>query len=782
MRILLLLIACLPLTRADDLVSYALVQREGRTVIQASTGDVIPWAAFSMGVDHSVAAWKPKQQPPVEAGIRLFQLPLWATERAGYWDNPFTSLDGEPVVEPRPHSWPEQVAGMLQLAPDARFIMRFSIIPDTAWRAAHPDHYPTINAHGGGMLKDGKGILPSLASADALAAAEQTIRDTVAWCERQPWRNRIVGYTLFVFGEGATEVALFNELFDDSPVMQDAFRVFAAEKYETDAALQHAWREPAVTLANVTVPTRDGWFAKKQELHLKHWPEPALVQRELDYFLLQKQLWHRYWSAAFTALQTATAARPVLKGADNLKQHMLGWLHNASFEADWADNPLDTYAAIMLATGELGAAPLLDHPGLDMIQTPGMYYNRAMGYAWEAEGLTDSLTLRGKVNFMEADMRTWVNRDLASKYRPEGTLIPDAGAFLTQPEVKAGFDRTLAWALSRNQMFYYCSVFAGNWWYHEPPIVEVMKRQVALISDTGVSRWEPTTDAICLVVDDNSPLYEDFSSGYQHIALQRQLEEGLALCGIPYRIHLLSDLALPNFPDYKCYLFPNLFRIDAETERLLRDKILTRGHVAIFGPATGINTESGLSADAATRLFGVEMELIDKTTNRRVILQDHGHPISDRLPTMTYGDTYPFGPLLVPKAQRLPAGTSVTPLGAAFYYYFFDRPGPFIHDFADHSVIFSPAVPMPPQLLREAARHAGCHVWSEEDAVIHASADFVSLHTARGGDHTIHLPGTFMVQPLGTDDDTPFGPVNTITLTVKPPATHSFRLHPPPQP
>lgn len=58
----------------------------------------------------------------------------------------------------------------------------------------------------------------------------------------------------------------------------------------------------------------------------------------------------------------------------------------------------------------------------------------------------------------------------------------------------------------------------------------------------------------------------------------------------------------------------------------------------------------------------------------------------------------------------------------------------------DFTVVFSAAVPLPPELLRECARFAGCNVWSEENAVVYASDTFVALHSVRSGSHTIQLP------------------------------------------
>ena len=641
---------------ATDPVSYQLEARDGRTVIVASTGKVIPWAAYSLGVDLSIDHWAEKHPPMVEAGIHLFQIAMWET-KGHYFSNPLTPVEGSENFNLKESaSWQTMVPKLLEIDPDARFIMRFSIVPDIAWRKTHLDQYSSLTVPG--LMNDGRAMVPALASDLYLTTAEQTVRNAVNWCEKQEWRDRIVGYTIFVVGEGASDVALFDQVFDDSSATTNAFRVFLRDRYKNDEALRKAWNDTTVTLKSANVPDRTDWLKKKQELGVMHWPEPAKVQRELDYFRMQKGLYHRFWDKILTTLNDATAKRPVLKGCDNFKQHMLGWLHNADFNAEWAPDTMDSYNSIMLASGEMGIGGLLDHLGLDMIQTPGMYYNRAMGYAWEAEGLSDSLTLRGKVNFMEADMRTWVRKTWRGKMMKEGQQINDAGVFMTPAEMNAGFDRTLAWALSRNQMFYYAAVCGANWWFHDPSILEAIARQVSLIDDSSAQPWADSRDIICVVVDDESPFYEDFSSGFQHLALQRQLEEGRALCGVPYRIHLLSDLSRANMPDYRCYIFPNLFRVDGEIEALLRKKVLRNGNVAIFGPGTGITDGQTRSAAGASRLLGVEMELVEKTCARRVILQDHGHPMSRSMGTSTYGDSYAYGPLIVPKAQRLPADGS----------------------------------------------------------------------------------------------------------------------------
>lgn len=784
------LAAAAPPPPGGDPVSYRLRPDQGRLVMESSTGERLDFTCYGVSSERQLEIWGAKQRVFLDAGVKLFQLTIWPTE-GNYWAQPFWSLDGRAMGEPRQSPrggtmLAEQAMWLLERQPDARFFVRFGIHPDPEWQKTHSDEFIPVPGKYG--AEDRLSIMPSLASSAWAAGVERMLRDTVAWCEAQPWRDRIVGYSIFPYCEGTTEAGIFGDMFDTSPVMQEAFRSFVREKYADDAALRVAWNDDTMTLATIRVPTKAEWLEKRRALGLLHFPDPARVRRERDYFELQERLFHRFWTRIFDLMVEVTRERPVLKGYDILKQPMLGWLHDPAFLGRWEPGTLDTYGDPLLATGSVGVSKLLDHPGIDLLQTPGGYDARAVGYAWDAEGLTDSLVLRGKQNFMEADMRTWVSRDHVGK--PVTPANADAGNLLTPAEMRAGFSRTLSWALSRNQAYYYMSIWSGNWWFDEPVIGEHIALLHRQIQAAMREPWRDTEHAICLVLDDRAGKDEDFSAGLQHITVRRQLEDGLALAGLPYRIHLLDDLAHPAMPSYRCYLFPNLYRVTPETVALLRRTVLRNGNVAIFGPGTGITDGKELSAKGASELLGLPMELRQISPARRVLLQDRGHPISRRLPTMVFGCDHGFGPLLVPSQWPFPEGGDVTPLGATFYHYFLDRGGLLVREAGrgartermekrgpdDYAVVFSPAVPLPPELLRECARHAGAHVWSEENAVVYACDNFVSLHSVRNGPHTIHLPRPARVRNWETPDGPAGPPVDTIDLDLAFPATVGFWL------
>lgn len=770
-------------------VSYRLSSRDGRIVIESSAGVTVPWACYSSPSERVMDAWQQKQRGFIDSGFHLYQIGIWRTWQS-FWRNPFFSLDGDPVEAPRePVNIDEQAEWLIAQDTQALFLVRFSVHPDPGWRDANIGQFPVIGTEDNGMPR--YSVNASLASDSYISAVDRLIRDTVAWCEKQPWRDRIAGYTVYPYGEGLTELAITGRLFEASAPMEEKFAEYIRKKYRTDRDLQEAWNDRDASLESITLPTDAEWEEKRIREKLMHWPDPAAVGRERDYFLLQKDLFHRYCTTMFDAMLEATASRRVIKGFDILKQGLQGWMHDAGFFGAWHPGSFDSHGSIHLASGSIGAGPLLDHPGVDMLVTPGVYDNRAMGYSWESEGLSDSLLLRGKVNFTEADIRTWVGGNWVEP--GQGDAVTDAGTILSIPEMDAGFDRLLADAVSRNRMYYFMSVCGAHWWFNDPSIQKKAAEQKAVIEQSLAWPWRDTEHAVCLVVDDNSAMYEDFSSGYQNIAVYNQIIQGLALCGVPYRIHLLSDLARENFPPYRCFIFPDLFKVGQEELAVLRNKVFRNGNVAIFGPGTGITDGQTLTAQGASEVLGIPMELVDRQCRRRTILQDHGHFISRNLDTATFGDSHAFGPLLVPASRRfgdsLPGAVQ---LGSTYFYYTIDRPGLFVVDHGkggrgndvsaeygagDYAVVFSAAVPLPPELIRECARYAGCNIWSEKNMAVYASGESVAFHTVKSGKHTVTLPYSCDVLDMA-GGAVLYTNATSFTVDVKAPATRSFRLVP----
>ncbi|MCX7934305.1 MAG: hypothetical protein N3A66_03495, partial [Planctomycetota bacterium] len=507
-----------------------------------------------------------------------------------------------------------------------------------------------------------------------------------------------------------------------------------------------------------------------------HWIEAANARQEHDYCRFMREMFLRKYRGIAAAIKKTARAlgKKRIVGFDVTKQPLLGWQIQLAFDGIGDGQ---SFPNILLLSGSYDTAALLDDPNLDLVFTPADYHARTVGFAYEAEGLSDSLVLRGKPMLIENDARTWV-----------GSGRHEQGAFRTPKEAEAGLLRNAGLTMSRGLQSYWCNV--GSSYFHDPVLQQIVGKIARLLERHAQTQHRETDDAIAFVIDDESLFTEDFTSGYLTQAVIWQRILGLAHCGIPYRLFLWSDLKRAEMPKYKVWFFPNLFILNETRLALLREKVLRDGNLAIFGPATGISDGEILTADWASRLLKVKMDLIPRTAPRRVIVQDNGHPLTRPLPaSLTFGDSLPYGPILVPAEGAVEEAGAVA-LGYATLCWFINRTGLFLKEEGqgsrgngkagdrgpdDYAMLWTCALPLTANLLREACRYAGCHVWCEEDDVIYANANLVCLHSVKAGPRTIRLPRACRVKNALTGQEVPTRQ-NALEVKIDPPQTFIFYL------
>jgi len=398
-------------------VAYCLEFRDGRPVI-TENGTAMSPAAYCDCILWNKDEWIARNRDFVDSGVRIYFLGTqhdWTTFSTPYWTGDGEYPDGP--TDPDAFDLDAQAQAILAMQPEARFFVRPGEMVPKTWQTKYPDHMQRAsNGEPQSQL--------SLASEMGGKHFAGYLHNVIGYCEARPWADRVIGYMFFPHGEGLTELACNGFAFDQAPVMQTAFRAWIETKYTDERALREAWQDADVTFETVRVPTESEWKLKRQTL--KHWPEPAQVQRERDYFALQETLFRQYFRRCMRTLREATAHRRVLLGIDALKQPMFGWMLNLAFgRDDWITDPMTDYPDMFLATGTIDVADLLDDDGWQIVITPSDYTARSVGYGWESEGVNDSLRLRNKIMLVENDARTWMGKE-------SETL----GAFLTPEKVR----------------------------------------------------------------------------------------------------------------------------------------------------------------------------------------------------------------------------------------------------------------------------------------------------------------------------------------------------------
>ena len=613
----------------------------------------------------------------------------------------------------------------------------------------------------------------SYASRLAAEGRAEMARRIVRYVESRPWGARVVGYFPFGPDEGTPTLVCEDALFENSPAMRREFQAFLKTRYGTDAALQEAWRMPAASLDTASPPTDAEWTeARKRWMH---WPEPRETRRYRDYFLAVRELLAYQRKTELAAVREA-AGRPVVTGTDALKQTLYGWLIRDAFDGA---NYGPGFRNVLLGSGSTGVGPLLDLPEMDSLITPADYTARSVGFAWEPEGIGDSLVLRGKTVFIEDDARAWAPR-----------VIGTQGAWRNADECRAGLMRNLAMAASRGFIPYWMNISADGF-FSDPEVQRIVAEQIPVRRRLLSLPLVPTEHAIAMIIDDESGLDEDFTSGFQNLAVLRQRTDALALSGIPYRVYLLSDLERDDFPVFRAYLLPNVFRLTPARTALIRKKLMRNGSVVVFGPGTGISDGNRLGPEAASELLGFPLELVRKEAARRVLAYGGAHPaLADLRGVEVYGDSYGYGPILQPAQVTLPAG--VVELGKLSAWWEANRAGLVLKEFGrgaagngrpgpraegDCAAVFTMAAPVPATVLRSLAMYGGCAPWAEAGDVVAANGNMVAIHTMRPGPRRIHLPQRMRVSDAVTGQTAGCG--ETFDINLKAPDTQVFVLAPP---
>ncbi len=644
--------------------------------------------------------------------------------------------------------WADEAAEqILAQAPQAWLMVRFYVWPPQAWKVRHEDEY--------GITEDGdRCVTVSLASPAYQRDAEEYIRRLVHWVESRRWARRVIGYVNLAYEEGGYMPVSSGYLYDHNPAMVDRWRAFLRRRYRRDEDLGAAHGQAGLCLDQAQVPRdplRGPVPAVSQALYL----QPAVTNQALrDYLELARELWIERFSMFGRAMRAA-AGRRVLCLLDALKQAMLGWNHNAFFTSFY-DGPAAlrgqpfsqrlAWPEYQAGCGHLRLAELLDDLGdFDGVMTPHDYQARGLGGVYEPEGIADSVVLRGHVFLAEMDSRA----------------VADLFPARNEQEWAAITWRNIATGLCRGFTSAFLPVLGQPEWLSSPSFQALCRRQVKVMAQ-ALHSPHAAVPGIAMIVDDTAVLETSGNGAYPYEAIMWEQKLGLARCGVPHSVHLFEDLARDDFPPHRVFYFPNLFRVDAERLEVLRRRVFRSGVVVVWGPASGLSDGQCLDPEAASRLTSFRLDLYPHNYPRRVLLSNFQHPVTVGLdPATVYGSSLPFGPVL------LPADGDGTELGAAWVA----RGNPYQVGLAikemgrgatgsgsagprgegDYASVFTAAVQLPAGLWRGLARHAGAHVYTEDNDVLLASERYVGLHSLRSGRRRLRLPQPARVHDLIAD-------------------------------
>ncbi|MHB9132992.1 MAG: hypothetical protein ACYDBB_18145 [Armatimonadota bacterium] len=626
----------------------------------------------------------------------------------GWGDDGFTPAVSQ---SPRSPSIDGLMSAILAGDPDAYVVLMPNMYPPESWKTAHPEEFEVDSC--------GRIGHPSMASQVYQQTLAEGFAALVRYAESRPYAGHILGYNIQLGMEGFTAASFANAMADYSPVMQSAFRAWLHEQYASDAGLQQAWGDAEVTRDSAVVPEAQAQITGD----LGVFRDPARSRRIIDFRRCVSDCAGRGVATILAATKNA-CDRKKLVGTYGNYLAVAGWPFGLFSITGTQEREYSAHAI----SGQSHWGRTLDNPDLDFVIANYDYYYRRPGGAGVPSNLLESITLHGKIAMMGDDTRTYLHTDESFGRAP------------SLDATRAVHRRNFACLATQAAGTQWVEQLAN--WLVDPPILDELGKLHANLQQ-AIRREAPPVESIAVILDEEAMHYETPRSELDWTAIYKQRIFGLAHCGVPVRFYLMSDLERDEYPRAKCYFFLNAWYADDTRRQMIADRLKRDGNVLVWLYGAGFCTPTGLDAEGMAALTDIRITPRDIRWEQLVTVNHWDHPITAGLPAdMTFGTEYHLSPSFTV------TDPNVTTLGAMLLPMGWHEPAFAVKDLGTHRSIYSATPALPATLLRNIARYAGCHIYNEENDVIHAGRGLLSLHAVKPGQRTLYLPRPSVVREM----------------------------------
>lgn len=582
----------------------------------------------------------------------------------------------------------------------ALILFRVQLEPPEAWLTAHPTERVVFD--------DGSVGPQSFASRRWLDRITGDLRRFVEHVRGSSYADRVIGLHLCTgYTAEWQSWGLWDNLRGDfSPAFARYFRHWLRERYGTDAALAAAWGQPGLTFGSARAPERSRRDSPTGLL----W-DPVQDRQILDFY-------EAYAQAAADAIEETCAAVKEASEGQLLAGVFYGYLPQ--------------YGELSAESQHLGLHQVLKSPHVDFLCAPAMYTDRGPGGVSAFMSLTDSIRLHGKLWLNESDIRTHLQDNeigrCADWDQTQGVLKREYAAVRCRGAGQWWFDMSDGWFASPEIHSVFgemnrlgqSAALARPRRYPEPEIAAVLSLRSALRAGAGPY------------------------GGFWFRSLTLQVP-ALDRIGAPSELYLVEDR--PDLSSARLVLFLNAFDLTTE-EREWIEGLKSEGRVLVFVYAAGIGEVSGPgvlreSTSAMESLIGQDLAPAERGPMRVELTGDplceglrYEEPVFGMAAT-SYGleGEYPER-LAGPEAERV--------LGR-----FADGvPALTLRDMGSWVSVYNGSPGLPPGILRNLARLAGAHIYSDTDDALYAGRGVIALHARTAGPKAIQLPRQLRVREL----------------------------------
>jgi len=576
--------------------------------------------------------------------------------------------------------------------PRALIFPRVKLNPPNWWLKAHPDEIARD--------ADGKtGQQASLASELWEAAYEKMLRDVIRHMESSDYAGHILGY--HPAGGRASEWFWWGTSgrVDFSPSAKTSWRGWLRDQYGDDVeALREAWGDQAATFESAEPPS------PQERLDTLHgvFRHPVKQRPVIDYRRFLSDKVSRNIDRSCRIVKEETGGKKIA----GVFYGYSTYCHNQD--------------------GFQGLEAVLNSPHVDFLASPTAYDRRRGGeVGGHISAYNGSYRLHNKLYWDEVDTRTH--------------LYPGHVGYRTDDldETLAVHQRAVGYSLTKGTNLWWF-LLAGNPTFHQAEVMEDIARLRNACEDAVDKGREPVAQ-VAVFADEDSMHLAPGDVRFRSALLRETMNE-LGCMGAPYDVYLLPDIAHPDLPEYKLYIFLNAFRVDEELRDTIKRTVRRDGKTAAWVYAPGYVKEDGFDVAGIAEMTGIRVQMIDGECQAALTVTARDHDIT-RSAAPQRDDKWQISPVfVVDDPSAIVLGTTA------------GRPSLAVSEFASHRSVYS-MLPLKRDLLQGLCRYAGVHVYSESSDPFFAGAGYAMIHTATHGLKRILLPEKADVVELVTGQE-----------------------------
>ncbi len=360
--------------------------------------------------------------------------------------------------------------------------------------------------------------------------------------------------------------------------------------------------------------------------------------------------------------------------------------------------------------GHLAYEKVFTSPDINMISSPSSYAYRAVDSTSAFMVTYDTLDFHNKLYYLEFDHITHL-----SPAKVADVLIPGGHNKLNdQTETLNVMQRDFMLCLSHGAALWWFDMFNG--WFASKEMMGSIAQMISI--QTELSNYPQKSVSEILVIASGEALYGvNKNSGLNLTCLSKQ-RGGLARMGAPYDVYSMCDISNVNMDKYKLVIFLDAFEMNTPL-RTFAEQLKISGKTVLW-----IYAPDYISGGLSAMQNITDINIVQLIGDENCVETHEGKLAYDDLPQPRFfiedNDVMPLG--VYPNTEKVAIG---------------------MKRFSDYTSIYSAVGNLSGAVLRNIARLAGVHVYSDDDdACVYVNNKIIGVYALN--DTTVFVPnGTY---------------------------------------